>query len=46
MDNVPKYSNQWTPSQGDSRVVPWFGNIGSPLMDTLNLHGFTMGMSI
>jgi hypothetical protein len=38
MDKYIEDTNQGIPSQGDSCVFPFFGNVGSPLLDTLNIH--------
>jgi hypothetical protein len=46
MAKVLEDTNQGTPSQGDPCVFPFFGNIGAPLMATLNLHGFTLGLLV
>jgi hypothetical protein len=39
-------TNQETPAQGDSCAFPFFGNVGSPLMATLNILGLIVGLSI
>ena len=37
-------ANQGTPVHGDPCAFPSFGNVGQPMMTTLNLPGFTMGL--
>jgi len=32
--------------QGGLCGFPWFGNVGAPFMATLNLSGFTLGVSV
>jgi hypothetical protein len=39
-------TNQGTPSQGDSCAFPFFGNIGAPLMATLNIPGLNVGLPV
>jgi hypothetical protein len=39
-------TNQGTPAQGDSCAFPFFGNIGAPLMATLNIPGLNVGLSV
>jgi hypothetical protein len=43
MDKVTENSNQGTPSQWDSCAFPFFGNISSPLMATLNIPRLNVG---
>jgi hypothetical protein len=46
MAKVLEDKNQGTPTQGDSYFFPFCRNIGSPLMDTLNIPGFNVGLFI
>ena len=46
MDKVPENTNHGTPFQGGLCGFPGFGNVGAPLMATLSLLGFTIGMSV
>ena len=46
MASIIMDTNQGTPVQGDSYAFLLFGNIGVPLMATLNLPGFTLGLSV
>jgi hypothetical protein len=46
MDKFLEDTNQGTPSQGDSCAFPFFGNIGAPLMATLNIPGLTVGLLV
>ena len=39
-------TGQETPMQGDSCAFPFTGNVGVPLMDTLNMPIFTLGIPI
>jgi hypothetical protein len=39
-------TNQGTLAQGDSCAFPFFGNIGAPLMTTLNISGFNVGLLV
>jgi hypothetical protein len=39
-------TNQGTPSQGDSCAFPFFGNVGAPLMATLNIPGLNVGLPV
>lgn len=39
-------TNQGTPIHGDPCAFPCFGNIGPPMMTTLNLPGFTVGLPV
>jgi hypothetical protein len=45
-DKVPDDTNQGTPSQGDSCVFPFFGNVGVPLMATLYIPGLNVGLLV
>jgi len=38
--------NKGTPTQGDSCVFPSFGNVGAPLMASLNISGLNVGLTI
>jgi hypothetical protein len=42
MANFPDDTNQGIPSQGDSCDFPFFGNVGVPLMSTLNILGLNV----
>ena len=46
MDKVPKNTNHGTPLQGGLCGFPGFGNVGVPLMATLSLPGFTIGLPV
>jgi hypothetical protein len=46
MDKVLEDTNQGTPSQGDSCAFPFFGNVGAPLMATLNIPGLNVGLPV
>jgi hypothetical protein len=46
MAKVLEDTNQGTPSQGDSCAFPFFGNVGAPLMATLNIPGLNVGLSV
>jgi hypothetical protein len=46
MAKVIVNTNQGTPSQGDSCAFPFFGNIGVPLMATLNILGLNVGLPV
>jgi hypothetical protein len=46
MAKVPDDTNQGTPSQGDSCAFPFFGNVGVPLMATLNIPGLNVGLPV
>ena len=41
-----KGTNKGTPIHADPCAFPCFGNVGPPIMATLNLHGFTMELLI
>ena len=42
MQEVPEGTNQGTPILGDPYAFPYFGNVGPPMMATLNLLRFTV----
>ena len=46
MEEIPKGTNQGTPVHGDPYAFPCFGNVGPPMMATLNLLGFTVGLLV
>jgi hypothetical protein len=46
MGDVIVGRNQGTPSQGDRYSFPLFGNVGDPMIGTLNLPRFTVGLSV
>jgi hypothetical protein len=46
MAKVLEDTNQGTPTQGDSCAFPFFGNVGAPLMATLNILGLNVGLSV
>ena len=46
MDFPSSTTNNEVPSQGEPFVIPSFGNISPPFMDTLSLHGLTIGLPI
>jgi hypothetical protein len=46
MAKVPDYTNQGTPSQGDSCAFPFFGNVGVPLMATSYIPELNVGLLI
>jgi len=46
MANVPGDINQGIRLQGNPCAFPLFGNVGTPLMATLNIPGFTMILSV
>jgi hypothetical protein len=46
MAKVLEDTNQATPSQGGSCDFPFFGNVGSPLMATLNIHGLNVNIGL
>ena len=46
MEEITEGTNQGTPINGDPCSFPCFGNGGPPMMDTLNLLGFTMGLLV
>lgn len=46
MTIVPMDSNQGTPPKGDPYAFPFFGNVGTPLMPTLNIPGLNVGLPV
>ena len=46
MDKVPENTNHGTPLQGGLCGFPGFGSVGAPLMATLSLPGFTIGLPL
>ena len=46
MASTPTDTNQETPMQGASYAFPFTRNVGVPLMATLNLPGFTLGLLV
>jgi hypothetical protein len=46
MAKVPDNTNQGTPLQGDSCAFPFFGNVGVPLMATLNIPRQNVGLPV
>jgi hypothetical protein len=46
MAKVLEDTNQGTPTQGDSCAFPFFGNVGAPLMATLNILGLNVGLPV
>ena len=44
MANTPLNTNQEIPMLGTPCSIPLTGNVGVPLMATLNLPGFTLGL--
>lgn len=46
MANIPMETNQGTFPKGDSCPFPFFGNVGTPLMVTLNIPGLNVGLPI
>jgi hypothetical protein len=46
MANVLEDINQGTPAQGDSCNFSLFGNIGTPLMATLNIPRMNVGLPV
>jgi hypothetical protein len=46
MDRFLEDTNQRTPSQGDYFSFPSFGNVGSPLMTTLNIPGLNARLPV
>jgi hypothetical protein len=43
---VIEYTNQETPSQGDSCTFPFFGNVGAPYMATLIIPRLNVGLPV
>ena len=46
MANTPTDTNKEAPMLGDPYTFPLIGNVGVPLMATLNLLGFTLGIPV
>lgn len=46
MDKVPENTNHGKPRQGGLCGFPGFGNIGAPLLATLSLPRFTIGLPV
>ena len=46
MANTPLNTNQEIPILGTPSTIPLTGNVGLPLMATLNLPGFTLGLPV
>ena len=46
MARTPLNTNQEIPMLGTPCTIPLMGNVGVPLMATLNLPGFTLGLSV
>ena len=46
MGASPKTTSQENPFQGMSFVSPPYGDVGTPFMATLNLHGLTIGLPV
>ena len=46
MADTPLNTNQEIPMLGTPWTIPLTGNVGVPLMATLNLLGFTLGLPI
>ena len=46
VSSTPMDTNQETPIQGASCAFSFTGNVGVPLMATLNLLGFTLGILV
>ena len=46
MTNIPVEANQETPTEGDPCDFPFFGNVGTPLMATLNIPGLNVGLLV
>src|SRR5882757_4750501 len=46
MSNTPLNTNQEIPMMGNPCTIPLTGNVGVPLMATLNLPGFTLGLPV
>ena len=46
MANTPLNTNQEIPVMGTSCTIHLMGNVGVPLMATLNLPGFTLGLPV
>ena len=46
MASTPLNTNQEIPMLGTPCTIPLIGNVGVPLMATLNLPGFTLGLLV
>ena len=46
MANIPVETNQDTLPKRDPCAFPFFGNIGTPLMATLNIPGSNVGLPV
>jgi len=46
MANIPMKINQGTLPKGDPCACPFFGNVGTPFMATLNIPGLNVGLPI
>jgi len=46
MANIPVETNQGTLPKGDTCAFPFFGNVGTPLMATLNIPRLNVGLPI
>ena len=46
MANTPLNTNQEIPMLGTPCTIPLIGNVGLPLIATLNLPGFTLGLPV
>ena len=46
MANIPMETNQGTLPKGDPCAFPFFGNVGTPLMATLNIPGLNVGLPV
>ena len=46
MANTPTDTSEESPMKGDSYAFPFTGNVVVPLMATLNLPGFTLGIPV
>ena len=46
MEKDPKDTTQGTPIHGDPCACPFFGNIGPPMIATLQLPRFTIGLLV
>ena len=46
MANIPVETNQGTLPKGDPCAFPFFGNVGTPLMATLNIPGLNVGLPV
>ena len=46
MANIPVETNQGALPKGDPCAFPSFGNVGTPLMATLNIPGLNVGLPV